>query len=68
MNLKFEEGDKAIVLLNVDGINNGEVVEIKRVDYADLTLPYLIISINTEKDAWVNGRDLRIITNSIKKL
>ena len=68
MNLKFEEGDKAIVLLNVEGINNGEIVEIKRVDYADLTLPYLIISINTEKDAWVNGRDLRIITNSIKKL
>ncbi|MFW6281534.1 MAG: hypothetical protein ACOC1O_01910 [bacterium] len=68
MDLRFEEGDNVMITANIDSVNKGEIVKIKKVDYADPFLPYLVISTNTKNDAWVTESNLKVFKNSIKKI
>lgn len=66
--LKFNEGDKCIIVGYADMIDRGEVVRIKRLDYNDTELPYLVKSLDSPYESWVEQNSLKILQNSIKKL
>lgn len=66
--VKFNEGTKCIVVGYADMIEKGEVVRIKRIDFHDKYLPYLVESLDSPYESWVEEGNIKLLENNIKKL